>query len=72
MMGRWGPPFLLPRIEAALPMSLEQAASDHIFLADYTLEWTVRDSDCDPHTSLANFVKLVQEDKVDVVIGPGG
>ena len=54
----------------ALPMSVEYTNAEEVILSNYTVEWVVRDSGCDPRKAVASLVKLVQEEDIDVVIGP--
>ena len=69
MMSRSWLPVRLGRLGAALPISLEDAESMRLPL-NHSLAWVAGESACNPQTSVANFVTLVQEDNVDVIIGP--
>lgn len=67
---QFGPPFALADLGSALPIALDELNNSTELLPNHTLSFVMRDSDCDPRLSVGHFVTLVQEERVDAIIGP--
>lgn len=68
--GWYGPPFFLWSLGSALPLAFDDVLGDANILPNHTTEIVVQDSACNPVKAVGEFVRLVQEEGVDAIIGP--
>ena len=69
---RWSffPDLTVHTMAAALYLAVEDIAANATLLGDYNIRIVSRDSSCNPNKAVATLVTLVQEENVDVIIGP--
>ncbi|XP_076007873.1 guanylate cyclase 2G [Genypterus blacodes] len=63
-------PFSALRLGAALQIAVEKVNTNPSFLGNYTMEFVYTDSDCNPKTSLQQFIHQVWKQKVSAIFGP--
>ena len=65
-----GPPFQLWLMGSALTIAFDEVNQNDAILPKHTLKFLVAYDNCHPAEGLDAMIRLVQEDKVDAIIGP--
>ena len=66
----FGPPFQLWSMGSALTIAFEEVNQNNTILPKHTLKFLVEYDNCNPATGLDAMIRLVQQDKIDAIIGP--
>lgn len=63
-------PFSALRLGSALQMAVEKVNREPGLLGNYTLDFVLTDTGCEPKTSLRSFIQQVWKEKVAALFGP--